>query len=128
MLKIQRATDGTITVLIVSGRLGAENISELRQSLDTLPEGNAVALDLADLLLADREAVRFLRPRGLRANRASALSGVHSKVAGKRAHSVTRNGAPKIWRRTYSVTELGWLTGGMAPMTLLGHDVRTATS
>jgi anti-anti-sigma regulatory factor len=63
MLKIQRATDGTITVLTVSGRLDAENIDELRQSLDILPEGETVALDLADLLLADREAVRFLGDR-----------------------------------------------------------------
>jgi anti-anti-sigma regulatory factor len=63
MLRIQRTTDGTITVLTVSGQLDAENINELRQSLDTLPEGDVVALDLADLLLADREAVRFLGDR-----------------------------------------------------------------
>jgi hypothetical protein len=63
MLRIQRTTDGTITVLTVSGRLEAENIDALRQSLDLLPEGAAVALDLADLLLADREAIRFLGDR-----------------------------------------------------------------
>jgi anti-anti-sigma regulatory factor len=63
MLKIQRATDGAMTVLTVSGRLDADNINELRQSLDTLPEGEPVALDLADLLLADREAIRFLGDR-----------------------------------------------------------------
>ena len=63
MLKIQRATDGAMTVLTVSGRLDADNINELRQSLDTLPEGDPVAIDLADLLLADREAIRFLGDR-----------------------------------------------------------------
>ena len=63
MLKIQRATDGGMTVLTVSGRLDAENINELRQSLDTLPEGDPVTIDLADLLLADREAIRFLGDR-----------------------------------------------------------------
>ena len=63
MLRIRHTTDGTITVLTVSGRLDSENINELRQSLDTLPDGDAVALDLADLLLADREAVRFLGDR-----------------------------------------------------------------
>jgi anti-anti-sigma regulatory factor len=63
MLKIQRATDGAMTVLTVSGRLDADNINELRQSLDILPEGDPVALDLADLLLADREAIRFLGDR-----------------------------------------------------------------
>ena len=63
MLKIQRATDGAMTVLIVSGRLDAETINELRQALDILPGGDPVALDLADLLLADRETVRFLGDR-----------------------------------------------------------------
>ena len=63
MLRIQRAIDGTITVLTVSGRLDAENIDELRQCLDRLPEGDAIALDLADLVLADREAIRFLGDR-----------------------------------------------------------------
>ena len=52
-----------MTVLTVSGRLDAENVSELRQSLDTVPAGEAVVLDLADLVLADREAIRFLGDR-----------------------------------------------------------------
>jgi anti-anti-sigma regulatory factor len=60
MLRIQRRTDRTITVLTLSGQLDAEIISELRQSLDMVPAGEAVVLDLADLVLADREAVRFL--------------------------------------------------------------------
>jgi anti-anti-sigma regulatory factor len=60
MLRIQRTTDRTITAFTVSGRLDAENVSELRRSLDIVPAGEAVVLDLADLLLADREAIRFL--------------------------------------------------------------------
>jgi hypothetical protein len=60
MLRIQRTTDGAITVLRVSGRLDAGNVSELRQSLDIAPVGEAVVLDLADLVLADRESVLFL--------------------------------------------------------------------
>ena len=63
MLRIQRTTHRTITALTVSGRLDAENIFELRQSLDMVPAGEAVVLDLADLVLADREAVRFLGDR-----------------------------------------------------------------
>ena len=63
MLRIQRTTDDTTTVLRVSGRLDAENIKELCQSLDIVPDGEVVVLDLADLLLADREAVRFLADR-----------------------------------------------------------------
>jgi len=60
MLKIQRTTDRSITVLTVSGRLDTENLSALRQSLDMVPADEAVVVDLADLILADREAVRFL--------------------------------------------------------------------
>jgi anti-anti-sigma regulatory factor len=63
MLRIQCTTNRTITVLTVSGRLDAENVSELRQSLDRVPAGEAVVLDLADLVLADREAIRFLGDR-----------------------------------------------------------------
>jgi anti-anti-sigma regulatory factor len=63
MLRVRRTIDGTTTVLTVSGQLDAENISELRQSVDIVPAGEAVVLDLADLVLADREAVRFLGDR-----------------------------------------------------------------
>jgi len=60
MLRIQRTTARTLTVLTVSGRLDAENLSELRQSLDMVPAGEGVVVDLADLILTDRGAVRFL--------------------------------------------------------------------
>jgi anti-anti-sigma regulatory factor len=61
MLRIQRTTDRPITVLTVSGRLDAENVSELCESLDAIPGGAAVVLDLTDLVLADRDVVRLLR-------------------------------------------------------------------
>jgi len=61
MLKIQRTTDRAAIVLTVSGRLAAENVSELCESLDAIPGGAAVVLDLADLVLADRDVVRLLR-------------------------------------------------------------------
>jgi anti-anti-sigma regulatory factor len=60
MLKIRRTSDRAAIVLTVCGRLDADNVSELRQSLDAAPSGEVVVLDLADLVLADREAVRFL--------------------------------------------------------------------
>ena len=63
MLRIQCATDRAPIVVTVSGRLDADNVSELRESLDLVPTGEAVVLDLADLVLADREAVRFLGER-----------------------------------------------------------------
>ena len=61
MLKIQRTTDRAAIVLTVSGRLDAENVSELCESLDAIPGGAAVVLDLTDLVLADRDVVRLLR-------------------------------------------------------------------
>ena len=61
MLKIQRTTDRAAIVLTVSGRLDVENVSELCESLDAIPGGAAVVLDLADLVLADRDVVRLLR-------------------------------------------------------------------
>ena len=61
MLKIQRTTDRAAVVLTVSGRLNAENASELCESLDAIPCGAAVVLDLTDLVLADRDVVCLLR-------------------------------------------------------------------
>lgn len=60
LLRIQRTT-GRPVVFTVSGCLDAENVCELCQLIDAEPSGAMVVLDLTDLLLADREAVRVLR-------------------------------------------------------------------
>jgi len=60
MLRIQFMTNGMWVVLTISGRLDAESFSTLIRSLDVVPEGRTIVLDLADLVLADREGVRFL--------------------------------------------------------------------
>ena len=60
LLKIQRTMDRTV-VFTVSGRLDAENVSELCQLIDAEPGGAAVVLDFTDLVLADRDAIRYLR-------------------------------------------------------------------
>ena len=60
LMKIQRTTDRTV-VFTVSGRLDAENVGELCQLIDAEPAGAVVVLDLTDLVLADRDAVRLLR-------------------------------------------------------------------
>lgn len=62
LLKIHRATDGPL-VFTVSGYLNAENVGELCQLIDAEGIGTVVTLDLTDLILADREAVRLLRDR-----------------------------------------------------------------
>ncbi len=61
MLKIQRTTDRTVIVFTISGRLDAENVSELCQSLAAERADAVVVLDLADLVLADRDVIRLLR-------------------------------------------------------------------
>jgi hypothetical protein len=47
-----------LVILRISGRLVAEHVDTLRASLEQ--EGRAVAIDLKDVLLADREAVKLL--------------------------------------------------------------------
>ena len=48
-------------VFTVSGRLDAENVGELCYLIEAEPAGAVVVLDLTDLVLADRDAVRCLR-------------------------------------------------------------------
>ena len=60
MLKIHRARGRTVVFMII-GQLWADNVNELCQLVDAEPAGGVPVLDLTDLVLADREAVRFLR-------------------------------------------------------------------
>ncbi len=60
MLKIQRAVNGDETVLKLSGRMDAENVAELEALFASEANGRRITLDLEDLTLASREAVRFL--------------------------------------------------------------------
>jgi anti-anti-sigma regulatory factor len=59
MLKIKRAANGEV-VLTLSGRMDAENVIELKSLFKLEVEGRRIVLDLKDLTLVDREAVRFL--------------------------------------------------------------------
>jgi hypothetical protein len=59
MLKIHR-TSGRNVVFTVSGQLDSGNVKELRQVVDAEPAGGVLVLDLTDLVLADRDAARFL--------------------------------------------------------------------
>ena len=62
MLKIQRSANGDV-VLTFSGRLQADNVSELSALLAAESGGRAIVLDLKDVVLVDRDIVRFLRER-----------------------------------------------------------------
>jgi len=60
MLKIQRKANGDVVFSVV-GRLEGDNVGELLQLLAAEPAGRSIVLDLKDLVLVDREAIRFLR-------------------------------------------------------------------
>lgn len=59
MLKIH-CMSGRTVVFTISGQLDADHVNELCQLVDAEPAGSVPILDLTDLVLADRDAVRFL--------------------------------------------------------------------
>ena len=59
MLKIQKTENGEV-ILRLSGRMNSENVGELEALLRSEGNGRHVVLDLKDLTLVDRGAVRFL--------------------------------------------------------------------
>ena len=59
MLKIQRATNGE-TVFKLIGRMDAGNVKELTGVFQEEANARRVVLDLRDLILVDRDAVKFL--------------------------------------------------------------------
>jgi hypothetical protein len=59
MLKIQRFSNGGV-VFSLAGRLGVEGIAELQRLLSLERSGRDISLDLQDVTLIDREAVKFL--------------------------------------------------------------------
>jgi anti-anti-sigma regulatory factor len=59
MLKIQRSANGEV-VLTLIGRMDAENVAELETAFASESKDRQIVLDLKDLTLVDRDAVRFL--------------------------------------------------------------------
>jgi anti-anti-sigma regulatory factor len=59
MLKIQRATNKHV-VFTLSGQMDAENVTELKGLIESEARGRGLVLELSDLTLVDRDAVRFL--------------------------------------------------------------------
>ena len=58
-LRIERSARQRFTVFTLSGRMDAEHVGELKELFDR--DYRNTILDLRDLRLADRDAVRFLR-------------------------------------------------------------------
>ena len=61
MLKIERSAGNGDVVFMVSGRLESDSVGQLSALVAAENKGRALVLDLKDLLLVDREVVRFLR-------------------------------------------------------------------
>jgi hypothetical protein len=59
LLKVRHTSNGEV-VLAVSGRLRAADLGELAALIDVERLGRSVVLDLAELVLADGDAIRFL--------------------------------------------------------------------
>ena len=60
MFKIQRIDNGVV-VLVVMGRLQTDAVDVLCALVASEAAGESLALDLKELVLADRQALRFLR-------------------------------------------------------------------
>jgi ABC-type transporter Mla MlaB component len=60
MLRIQRSNDSALVTYTLSGRIGKENLAELQQLLETESKAENITLDLREVKLVDRQAVRFL--------------------------------------------------------------------
>jgi predicted metal-binding protein len=58
-LRIERSVRQGITVFALSGRMTAEEVAELKALFDV--DHRTIVLDLRDVRLADRDAVKFLR-------------------------------------------------------------------
>jgi len=58
-LRIERSAREGLTVFTLSGRMKGNQVAELKELFDT--DYRSIILDLQDVRLADRDAVRFLR-------------------------------------------------------------------
>ena len=59
MLRIRKSSNGQV-IFTLTGRLNAEQVAELKALLKSEVAGRQIVLDLKDLSLVDRDAVRFL--------------------------------------------------------------------
>lgn len=60
MLKIEKATDGDLVIFTLSGQIEEEQVAELGALFDLGAPSHNLVLDLHEVRLVDREAVRFL--------------------------------------------------------------------
>ena len=58
VLRIESVSDGQVMILRLSGRLQSEHVEQLKEQIEN--STMSVILDLGEVKLVDREAVRFL--------------------------------------------------------------------
>jgi anti-anti-sigma regulatory factor len=71
MLKIRRSDSRGCAIFALSGRIEERDLPELQELLDTEAKATRLTLDLAEVKLVDREAIRFLaacETRGIELN------------------------------------------------------------
>lgn len=59
-LRIQRSAKEDVVTLTLSGRIKAEEVEELQRLFEVEGQEHGIVLDLKEVKLADRDAVRFL--------------------------------------------------------------------
>jgi hypothetical protein len=59
-LRIERSSKAELVVLRLTGRMEIEDVAELQRLLSLEQMGCRIALDLEDVRLIDRDAVKFL--------------------------------------------------------------------
>jgi len=60
MLRIQISAKGEVVAFTLSGRIKAEELAELQRLFEAEGEDQRIVLDLKEVKLVDRDAVRFL--------------------------------------------------------------------
>ena len=58
--KIQKTANGGFVVFTLSGRIQVEHLEELQELFDSEPADHSIVLDLEEVRLVDRDAVKFL--------------------------------------------------------------------
>ena len=59
-LKIQKSERGEVVVYALSGRIRAEEMEELQRLFEVEGQDHRIVLEMKDVKLVDRDAVRFL--------------------------------------------------------------------
>lgn len=60
ILKIDKVSRQDVTVFLLSGRMNEDHLPELELLLNAEPDINKVILDLKEIRLVEREAMKFL--------------------------------------------------------------------